>query len=82
MGAEGAGAAVDGTGAAGTADVAAVGVEAGVPEPHPETSSAPAAVMDTISVVTVLGACMARFLPSSPRRNGRLVMKSGGSLVH
>ncbi|MCX6415062.1 MAG: hypothetical protein NTU77_10745 [Actinobacteria bacterium] len=80
MGAEGAGAAVDASGTG--AGAAAVGVEAVVPDPHPARSSAPAAAMDTISVVTVLGACMARFLLSSPRGNARLVMNSGGSLVH
>jgi hypothetical protein len=73
VGADGAGAAVDTPGTGAAADVAAVGAEAVVPDPQPARSSAPAAAMDIISVVTVLGACMGRFLPSLPRCNRRAV---------
>lgn len=75
-GADSDGAAGEASGAAAAADVAAVGAEAVVPDPQPARSSAPAAAMDTNSVVTVLGACMARFLPSLPRCDRRVRLNS------
>lgn len=65
-GADNDGAAGDTSGTGTAADDAAIGAEVVVPEPHPARSSAPAAAMDTISVVTVLGTGMCRSPQSCP----------------